>query len=84
MIATFGFLEPHKGLPALLDAAAAVGDVDLLLIGSTRERWAEEWLAGLDLPELTAELEREGVQSFCESYDQLLRCIESKLTAIAA
>jgi glycosyltransferase involved in cell wall biosynthesis len=50
VVATFGFLEPHKGLPALLDAAAAVGDVELLLIGSTRERWAEEWLAGLDLP----------------------------------
>ena len=28
VVATFGFLEPHKGLPALLEAAAAVGDVE--------------------------------------------------------
>jgi glycosyltransferase involved in cell wall biosynthesis len=50
VVATFGFLEPHKGLVALLDAAAAVGDVELLLIGSTRAAWADEWLAGLALP----------------------------------
>jgi glycosyltransferase involved in cell wall biosynthesis len=50
VVATFGFLEPHKGLAALLDAAAAVGDVELLLIGSTRAPWADEWLAGLDRP----------------------------------
>jgi glycosyltransferase involved in cell wall biosynthesis len=50
VVATFGFLEPHKGLGALLDAAAAVGDVEFLLIGSTRAAWADEWLAGLDLP----------------------------------
>jgi len=49
VVATFGFLEPHKGLAALLEAAAAVGDVELLLIGSTRAAWADEWLAGLDL-----------------------------------
>ena len=48
MVATFGFLEPHKGLATLLEAAAAVGDVELLLIGSTRAAWADEWLAGLD------------------------------------
>jgi len=50
VVATFGFLEPHKGLAALLEAAAAVGEVELLLIGSTRAAWADEWLAGLDLP----------------------------------
>ena len=50
VVATFGFLEPHKGLTALVDAAAALGDVELLLIGSTRAAWADEWFAGLDLP----------------------------------
>jgi hypothetical protein len=30
---------------------------------------------------VTAELEREGVQSFCDSYHQLLDCIEGKLGA---
>jgi glycosyltransferase involved in cell wall biosynthesis len=49
VVATFGFLEPHKGLTALVDAAAALGDVELLLIGSTRAAWADEWFAGLDL-----------------------------------
>lgn len=33
---------------------------------------------------VTAGLEREGVQSFCASYHELLVCIESKLAAIAA
>ena len=50
VVGTFGFLEPHKGLSALLEAAAVVGDVELLLIGSTRAAWADEWLAGLRLP----------------------------------
>jgi transaldolase len=37
---------------------------------------------GVNLDEITAELEREGVQSFCTSYDELLRCIDTKLAAI--
>ena len=40
--------------------------------------------AGLDLAAITTELEREGVRSFCDSYHQLLGCIESKLTSVAA
>jgi transaldolase len=39
--------------------------------------------AGIDLEAITGELEREGVGSFCESYRELLGCIESKLTAVA-
>jgi transaldolase len=35
--------------------------------------------AGIDLPAVTAELEREGVRSFCDSYHQLLDCIETTL-----
>jgi transaldolase len=42
------------------------------------ERAAE---AGVDLDAITAELEREGVESFCASYDDLLGRIESKLGA---
>jgi hypothetical protein len=34
--------------------------------------------AGIDLAALTAQLEREGVQSFCASYDELIDRITSK------
>ncbi|MGH2886325.1 MAG: transaldolase [Solirubrobacteraceae bacterium] len=40
--------------------------------------------AGIDLAAVTAELEREGVQSFCDSYHQLLGCIEGKLDVLVA
>jgi transaldolase len=45
---------------------------------------ADATAAGVDLAAITAELEREGVQSFCDSYHQLLGCIESKLGALAS
>jgi transaldolase len=35
--------------------------------------------AGIDLAAVTADLEREGVRSFCASYRELLDCIEAKL-----
>jgi transaldolase len=35
--------------------------------------------AGVELAAITAELEREGVRSFCASYRDLLDCIEAKL-----
>jgi transaldolase len=38
---------------------------------------------GVDLQTITRELEREGVNSFCDAYDQLLRCIETKLGSFA-
>jgi transaldolase len=40
--------------------------------------------AGLDLAAVTARLKREGVRSFCDSYYQLLGCIERKIAAGAA
>jgi transaldolase len=36
-------------------------------------------IAGVDLDVVTAELEREGVRSFCNSYNELLDCIEAKV-----
>jgi transaldolase len=35
--------------------------------------------AGIDLAAVTTELEREGVRAFCDSYRDLLACIETKL-----
>jgi transaldolase len=37
--------------------------------------------AGLDLAAITDQLERDGVRSFCSSYQELLDCIEGKLAA---
>jgi transaldolase len=37
---------------------------------------------GVDLEQITSELEREGVESFCDSYDRLIGCIESKLGSL--
>ena len=56
-------------------------------VSRTRERdagAAEEILrraeeAGIDLAAITAQLEREGVRSFCDSYHDLLGCIETKV-----
>jgi hypothetical protein len=39
--------------------------------------------AGIDLAAITAELEREGVQSFCDSYSHPLACVESKAGAVS-
>ena len=36
--------------------------------------------AGLDLARITAELEREGVEAFCDSYAQILSAMEQELT----
>jgi hypothetical protein len=38
--------------------------------------------AGLDPRRITAELERDGVGSFCDSYRELLACVASKLRAV--
>jgi transaldolase len=45
---------------------------------------ADAQAAGIDLRSVTAQLEREGVQLFCDSYRELLDRIESKLGAVAA
>lgn len=45
---------------------------------------AEARDAGIDLSAITAELEREGVRSFCDSYHQLLECIDSKVGIVGA
>ncbi len=37
---------------------------------------------GVDLEAITRELEREGVSTFCDSYAELLGCIESKLGSL--
>ena len=52
--------------------------------GAAARTLADAEAAGIDLTSVTSELEREGVQSFCDSYSQLLDCIESKLGSLIA
>lgn len=40
--------------------------------------------AGIDLSAVSAELEREGVRSFCDSFRQLLDCIDRKIGALVS
>ncbi len=45
---------------------------------------ADAAAAGIDLAAVTGELEREGVRSFCDSYHQLLDCLENKLGVVVS
>jgi transaldolase len=72
-----------------LRAFADHGEVARTLDGDAAGAEAEETLvaaaaAGIDLTAITAELEREGVRSFCDSYDELRDCIKGKLGVLAA
>jgi transaldolase len=70
-----------------LHAFADHGNVERALdtdLGETERILREAERAGLDLGHITAELEREGVWSFCDSYRALLTCIETKRGALSA
>jgi transaldolase len=61
------------------DVSKAI-DVDISEDERVVEQAAE---AGIDLDQVTSELEREGVESFLASYQELTDCIESKLRELA-
>ena len=74
---------PEATLRAFADHGGAAGPFD------PNPRSSEETLgrardAGIDLAAVTSVLEREGVRSFCDSYRELLACIETKLERAAA
>ena len=52
--------------------------------GDAARALADAQAAGIDLTTVTDELEREGLESFCDSYRQLLDCIEAKLGSLVA
>jgi transaldolase len=62
------------------DVADAIGldahDVDRVLRDAAT--------AGVDLPAITRDLEHEGVRAFCDSYRELLSCIDAKLADAAS
>jgi transaldolase len=68
-----------------LHAFADHGEVDRSLDADAqraREVLADAGAAGVELADVAAELEREGVRAFCDSYQDLLDCIHSKLRDI--
>jgi transaldolase len=71
---------PEHTLRAFADHGAVARTLDADPDGAERRLTAAA-AAGLDLAAITAQLEREGVRSFCDSYHQLLGCIERKLAA---
>jgi len=73
---------PEQTLRAFAEHGEVARTLDSDPPGSA-QTLADAAAAGVDLPAITAELEREGVQSFCDSYRQLLDCIDSKLGALA-
>jgi transaldolase len=66
---------------ATLRAFADHGDLchPLGIAGASSATLRQARGEGIDLDAITAELEREGVRSFCDSYHDLLDCIETKL-----
>ena len=72
---------PEQTLRAFADHGAVARTVDADPDDAER-MLAAAAAGGLDLAAVTAQLEREGVSSFCDSYHQLLACIEHKLTAV--
>jgi transaldolase len=73
---------PEQTLSAFADHGHVGRALDANL-SETERVLAETAEAGLDLDGITATLEREGVRSFCGSYNELLGCIDSKLPALA-
>ena len=73
---------PEATLRAFADHGRPEGCFDWSS-GDVEETLRRAEAAGVDLDAITAELERAGVESFCRSYEELLRRIESKLEATA-
>jgi len=68
---------PEKTLRAFADHGTVDRTMDAGLDDAERVL-AEAEGGGLDLRRITTELEREGVRSFCDSYDELLGCIRAR------
>jgi transaldolase len=71
---------------ATIDAFADHGDVARAVevdISEDERVIREAADAGVDLDKVTSELEREGVESFMDSYRELIDCIEGKLREVA-
>lgn len=73
---------PEQTLRAFADHGEVTRTLDADPVAA-QEVLADTRRSGIDLGAVTAELEREGVQTFCDSYHQLLQCIAGKLDVLA-
>ena len=69
---------PESTLRAFADHGQAAGALSEST-AAAEEVLTDARVAGIDLAAVTAELEREGVQSFCASYHELIDRIETRL-----
>jgi transaldolase len=74
---------PDHTLRAFADHGAVARTLDADPEAAERTL-ADAVAAEVDLQAVTAGLEREGVRSFCDSYHQLLDCIEGKLGVVVS
>jgi transaldolase len=70
---------PEATLRAFADHGEVVDALPIVGAASATLRQARD--AGIDLDAVTSQLEREGVRSFCDSYHELIACIETKLAS---
>jgi transaldolase len=70
---------PEATLKAFADHGN-VTDAHGVVAGAAEETLRRAHDAGIDLDAITAQLGREGVRSFCDSYGELLDCIQAKAT----
>ncbi len=73
---------PDHTLHAFADHGRVERTLDADPTGAARTL-ADAAAAGIDLAAITAQLEREGVKAFCDSYRELLGSIEGRLGAVA-
>jgi transaldolase len=74
---------PEQTLRAFADHGTVARTLDADTV-EAEHTLANARAAGIDLSAITAELERAGVQSFCDSYHELLDCIERKLGTLVS
>ncbi|MGH2746120.1 MAG: transaldolase family protein, partial [Thermoleophilaceae bacterium] len=68
---------PQATMRAFADHGDLSHPLGIAGASNTTLRRAQE--EGIELDAITAQLERDGVRSFCDSYHDLLHCIETKL-----
>ena len=74
---------PQATLDAFADHGTTRITLDDAAITSGREVLDQLRTAGVNLTAVTRQLEREGVEGFCDSYNQLLACINERAADVA-